>query len=131
MVLDSSALLAILQGEPEAARMVEALATAPERLVGAPTLVEAAAILLARKGPAGEVALDALLRRLDIRVIPMTEAAAMAARGAYQRYGKGIGNPGVLNLGDCLSYGVAVATGAPLLFKGNDFPHTDVERALY
>lgn len=131
MVLDSSALLAILQGEPEATRMVEALATAPERLVGAPTLVETAAILLARKGPAGEVALDALLRRLDIRVIPMTEAAAIAARGAYQRYGKGIGSPGVLNLGDCLAYGVAVASGAPLLFKGNDFPQTDVEPARY
>lgn len=131
MVLDSSALLAILQGEPEATRMVEALATAPERLVGAPTLVETAAILLARKGPAGEVALDALLRRLDIRVIPMTEAAAIAARSAYQRYGKGIGTPGVLNLGDCLSYGVAVDSGAPLLFKGNDFPQTDVPRVTY
>ena len=108
---------------------MEAIATAPVRVVGAPTVVETAAVLLARKGTAGEVALDALLQRLDIRVVPMTADAAVAARSAYQRYGKGVGSPGVLNYGDCLAYGVAVASGDTLLFTGEDFAQTDVVAA--
>ena len=131
MVLDTSALLAILLGEPEAARMVEALAAAPSRAVGAPTLVEAAAVLQARKGAAGEVALDALLQRLGITVVAMEPAAAAHARAAYMRYGRGVGDPGVLNYGDCLAYGVARARGEPLLFKGDDFPRTDIAAAPY
>jgi len=129
MVIDSSALVAILLGEPESPRLVEAIATAPVRVVGAPTVVETAAVLLARKGTAGEVALDALLQRLDIRVVPMTAEAAVAARSAYQRYGKGVGSPGVLNYGDCLAYGVAVASRDTLLFTGEDFAQTDVVAA--
>jgi len=129
MVIDSSALVAILLGEPESPRLVKAIATAPVRVVGAPTVVETAAVLLARKGTAGEVALDALLQRLDIRVVPMTADAAVAARSAYQRYGKGVGSPGVLNYGDCLAYGVAVASGDTLLFTGEDFSQTDVVAA--
>jgi len=129
MVIDTSALIAILFGEPEADRLVAAIADAPERVVGAPTLVEASAILLARKGAAGDLALDALLRRFDIRVVPMSTEAAASARAAYKRYGKGVGQPGVLNLGDCLAYGVAVAGGDSLLFKGDDFARTDVVAA--
>ena len=131
VVLDTSALLAILFAEPEAARIITALSGADRRLVGAPTLVEAAAILLARKGAAGEVALDALLQRLGIEVVPMTPEAATLARSAYQRYGKGVGAPGVLNYGDCLAYGVAMAASEALLFKGDDFPRTDVVVAGY
>jgi ribonuclease VapC len=131
MVVDTSALLAILFAEAEAERMVAALAAADRRLVGAPTLVEAAAILLARKGAAGEIALDALLQRLGVEVVPMTPEAATLARGAYQRFGKGVGAPGVLNYGDCLAYGVAMAVGEPLLFKGDDFSRTDVVAAAY
>lgn len=131
MVLDTSALLAILFAEPEAGRMVAALAAADRRLVGAPTLVEAAAILLARKGPAGGVALDALLQRLGVEVVPMSAEAATSARAAYERYGKGVGAPGVLNYGDCLAYGVAMTAGEALLFKGEDFPRTDVVAAAY
>jgi ribonuclease VapC len=130
MVIDTSAIVAILLGEPEADALIATIAAARERVIGAPTLVEAAAILLARKGPAGEVALDALLQRLDIEVVPMSTDAAVAARSAYQRYGKGVGSPGVLNYGDCLAYGVAAASGAPLLFKGNDFPQTDIVAAV-
>ena len=109
---------------------MEAIARAAVRVVGAPTLVEAAAVLLARKGSAGEVALDALLQRLDIRVVPMTVEAAAAARSAYHRYGKGVGQPGVLNYGDCLAYGVAMASGDTLLFTGQDFAQTDVVPAV-
>jgi len=131
MVLDTSALLAILLGEEESLRMVRAIAAAEERVVGTPTLVEASAVIQARKGPGGEVALDALLRRLRVEVVPLDETGATLARLAYGRFGKGIGDPAVLNYGDCLAYGVAMALRQPLLFKGDDFPATDVTVAQY
>lgn len=131
MVLDTSALLAILFAEPEAEAMVRAIAQDATRRVGAPTLVEASAVLTARKGSAGEIALDALLERMRIEVVPMSVDAARLARLAYARYGKGIGDPGVLNFGDCLSYGVAMAEREPLLFKGADFTRTDVAAVSY
>lgn len=131
MIIDTSAVIAILLGEPEAPRLVQAIATAATRAIGAPTLVEASAVLQAKKGRVGDVALDALLQRLDIDVVPMSPEAAAAARSAYQRYGKGIGSPGVLNYGDCLSYGIAMAEGEALLFKGDDFARTDVLAATY
>lgn len=131
MVLDTSALIAILVGEPESARMVRAISRAPARLAGAPTLVEAAAVMMARKGSGGEIALDALLHRLGVTVVDMTPDAARLARLAYTRFGKGVGSPGVLNFGDCLAYGVAMAAREPLLFKGDDFASTDVQVAAW
>jgi ribonuclease VapC len=131
MVLDTSALLAILLAEPESQAMVRAVAEDERRLVGAPTLVEASAVMLAKKGGAGEVALDALLERLGVDVVPMSVGAARLARLAYARFGKGVGDPAVLNYGDCLSYGVAMAEREPLLFKGDDFAHTDVAVVAY
>ncbi len=111
--------------------MVRALAGAEERMVGSATLVEAAAVMLGRKGPGGEVALDALLQRLEVEVVPLDATAAKLARLAYARFGKGVGDPPVLNFGDCLAYGVAMALRRPLLFKGEDFSATDVTPALY
>ncbi len=131
MVIDTSALLAILLGEPEAAALVRAIAAAPVRLVAAPTLVEASAVLFARKGPIGDVALDALLQRLSLVIVMMSPDAAELARAAFRQFGKGVGSPGVLNYGDCLAYGVAKATRQPLLFKGDDFSKTDVAIAAY
>lgn len=131
MVIDTSALIAILLDEPEAERLTVAIAADPSRLVGAPALPEAAAVMLGRKGAQGEIALDALLQRLDIRTIAFTAEAAAHARSAYRRYGKGVGSPSALNYGDCLSYGTAVTLGEPLLFKGEDFPRTDVEAVAY
>jgi ribonuclease VapC len=131
MVLDTSALLAILLAEPESQAMVRAVAEDERRLVGAPTLVEASAVMLAKKGGAGEVALDALLERLGVEVVPMSVGAARLARLAYARFGKGVGDPAVLNYGDCLSYGVAMAEREPLLHKGDDFAHTDVAVVAY
>lgn len=131
MVLDTSALVAILLAEPEATAMLRAVARDDVRLVGAPTLVEAAAVMHARKGSGGGVALDALLERMSIRVVEMSVAAARLARLAYVRYGKGVGDPGVLNYGDCLAYGVTMAEREPLLFKGDDFRQTDVEVVSY
>jgi len=131
MVIDSSALLAILFAESEAEAMVGAIASDDRPVVGAPTWVEASAVMLARKGSAGVVALDALLERLRIDVIPMSVDAARLARLAYERFGQGIGEPAVLNYDDCLSYGVAMAEGSGLLCKGDDFSRTDVELAPY
>jgi ribonuclease VapC len=131
MVLDTSAVVAILLAEPEADAMVRAVAAAERRLIGAPTWIEASAVMVAKKGTAGEVALDALLERLEVEVTPMSVAAARLARLAYTRFGKGIGDPAVLNFGDCLAYGVAMAEREPLLFKGDDFGMTDVGVAPY
>jgi ribonuclease VapC len=131
MVIDSSALLAILLREPEAERLTEAIASDGVRLLGAPTVVETAAVMVARKGPQGEIALDALLQRLGIDVIPMSPEAAAFARSGYVRYGRGVGSPAVLNFGDCLAYGIARAADERLLFKGEDFSMTDVPPARY
>lgn len=131
MVLDTSALLAILFGEPEAPAMLRAIAASENRWLGSPTHVEASVVLLAKKGSGGEVALDALLERLGIEIVDLTPVAARLARLGYARYGRGIGDPAVLNLGDCFAYGVALSLGAPLLFKGTDFRRTDVRVAEY
>lgn len=130
MVLDTSALVAILLDEPGAGRLMDVIASAERRVVGAPSLVEASAVMLARKGRPGVIALDALVARLAIEVVAMTPAASDFARDAYARYGKGVGSPGVLNFGDVLAYGVARAEDEPLLFTGNDFRSTDVPSAV-
>jgi ribonuclease VapC len=130
VIIDTSALLAILFDEPESALLIYAIAAARTRMLPAPVLVEASAVVLTRIGPAGDFALDALLRRLDISVVPMSDEAATIARSAYARFGKGVGAPPVLNFGDCLSYGVAVSLGEPLLYKGKDFAQTDIDSAL-
>lgn len=126
MLIDTSALVAILLSEPEADRLIEAILMDDRRLLGAPTLVEAGAVMFAKKGPQGSIALDALLQRLGIVLVEMSPAAAAQARQAYERFGKGVGAPAVLNYGDCLSYGMSFALDEPLLFKGDDFLRTDV-----
>jgi len=131
MVIDTSAVIAILLNETEAPRLIDAIDADPVRLIGGPTLVEAGAVIVARKGSAGAVALDALMQRLDISVEPFAPSAAEFARSAYSRYGKGVGHPGILNYGDCLSYGIAQALSQPLLFTGKDFAATDVTAAAY
>lgn len=86
---------------------------------------------MARKGPPADVILDAWLRKIDVEVVPLTAEGADLARRGYARYGRGVGDPGVLNYGDCLAYGVAMALDEPLLFKGDDFSRTDVAVAAY
>jgi ribonuclease VapC len=131
MVLDTSAVLAILFSEPEATAMVKAMAAADEPVIGAATLVEASAVVRARKGAGGDIALDAFLERLGVSVTELSPDAARLARLGYARFGRGVGDPDVLNLGDCFSYGTAMALRRPLLFKGEDFSGTDVEVAPY
>lgn len=131
MVIDTSALVAIAFGEPEADRLVAAITDARTRLVAAPTLAEATAVVLRRRGRTGRADLARVLAAGDVEVVPMSPHAAELAADAYARYGKGVGSPGVLNFGDCLAYGVAAALGEPLLFKGDDFPRTDIAAARY
>ncbi len=128
MVLDTSALIAILSGEPEQEAFIHAIERADVRLLSAATLLEASIVIEARYGAAGAHHLDRLLERADVEIVPVDGEQASAARSAWQRFGKGR-HPTALNFGDCFPYALAVTRGEPLLFKGNDFSQTDVSVA--
>jgi ribonuclease VapC len=130
IVLDTSALIAILTDEPERRAFNEAIERAAPRIVSAATLLEAKIVLFARYGGGGVNALDAFLLRGEIRVEPVTAAQAELAFDAFRRFGRGTGHAAHLNYGDCFSYALARENAAPLLFKGGDFGHTDVEPAI-
>jgi ribonuclease VapC len=127
MVVDSSALVAILLAEPGYERLLDGLIDAPEVIVAAPVLVESGMVMLSRTGPGGLTDLDDLLARCGARVLPFSEAHARLGVAVFDRYGKGRHPPG-LNFGDCIAYAVAQTEGAPLLFAGDDFAKTDVAR---
>jgi ribonuclease VapC len=129
MVVDSSALIAILRGEPEEPAFRNAIRTAPNRLLGAPTRVEASMVALGRRGEPGLEQMQALIERLKLEVVPFSDDHARLAIEALRRFGKGR-HPAGLNYGDCFSYALAKATGEPLLFKGDDFSQTDIKRAV-
>ena len=129
MVLDTSALLAILFAEPERDQLIDALAQARDPLISAATLVEASIVMRARTGAEGVDDLDELLAAAAVRTIAVDAAQAYLARDAFARFGKGRSAAG-LNFGDCFSYALAQATGQPLLFKGGDFGQTDVTPAV-
>lgn len=125
MIVDTSALVAILASEPGADRLVAAMAAAPVVRVSTGTVLECAMVLLGRYGDPGDLLLDALLRDLRAHVVPVDEEQLAVARDAARRFGRGR-HPAALNFGDCFSYALAVTTGDPLLCVGNDFPRTDV-----
>lgn len=125
MVVDTSAVVAILRMEPDAAHFAESLAAADVRLMSAANLVEAGIILGARFGPDAEQDLDLLVARAGIEIVPVTPEQATIARRAFRAFGKGQ-HPAGLNFGDCFAYALAKASGQPLLFKGNDFAQTDI-----
>ena len=129
MVVDSSAVLAILFNEPERDSFSDALADAGVRLMSTVNALEAAVVVSSRKGPCGARELDLLLHRAEVDVVPFTHDHLRLAREAYERYGKGR-HPAGLNLGDCCAYALSRHAGEPLLFKGSDFPRTDVAPAL-
>ena len=129
MVVDTSALIAILFGEPEAERFARAISEDTRSLVSSFTVFETAVVVLVRKGVDGPPLLDALLRTARLETVSMTADQAEIARSAYARYGKGR-HPAGLNLGDCCSYALARASGEPLLFKGQDFAQTDIDAAV-
>jgi len=125
MVVDTSALLAILQDEPERRRFNEALESADSRLMSVATLVEISIIIESRYGAEGLRDLDLLLERAGIELAPVDVEQARVARAAYSRFGKGR-HAAALNFGDCFSYALARVLGEPLLFKGDDFSRTDL-----
>lgn len=130
MVIDTSAMIAILVREPEADRLVTALEADHTRLVSAATVVEASLVILGRFGDAGEPQLDRLLRTIDAEVVPVGEEQVSIARDAALRFGRGRHAAG-LNFGDCFSYALSIVRNEPLLFVGDDFSKTDVEACAW
>ena len=128
MVLDTSAVIAILSNEAPAGRLVAAIQADPVRRISAVTVVECALVLLGRYGEAAEPGLDLLLREIGAEVVPVGEDQARLARDAAVRYGRGR-HPAGLNFGDCFTYALAIAAEEPLLCVGEDFGRTDVELA--
>ena len=128
MILDSSAVIAILLGEPPARSLIEKMDADPRPLIGAPTALESAVVIEARKGTQGGKELDELLLKFSVEIVPATVEHFDLAREAWRRYGKGR-HPAGLNICDCLAYALAKATGEPLLFVGDDFAKTDVAAA--
>lgn len=125
MVIDASALLAILLGEPEAKEFARLIAGDPKRLVSALSALEAAIVIHSRKGPFGIRELDLLIHSAGATIVSFDADQVLLARSAYEKFGKGH-HSAALNMGDCCSYALARSSGEPLLFKGNDFSKTDV-----
>ena len=130
MIVDTSAIVAILRAEPDAERCADAIEGADVRRISAASYVEAAAVIDGSRDPIASRRLDDLLREAEFVIEPLTEVQARLARAAYRDFGKGSGHEARLNLGDCFAYALAKATGEPLLFCGNDFAGTDVTAAL-
>jgi ribonuclease VapC len=129
VILDSSALIAILRSEPEAPAFADAIENAAVRRISAASYVEAGAVIDGSRDPVLSRRFDDLLRDAQIRIEPVTEIQARLAREAYRDYGRGSGHPAKLNFGDCFAYALARDVGEPLLFKGGDFSSTDVTPA--
>ena len=125
MVIDTSAVVAILLDEPERRAFNELIEEAATRQMSTATFVETSIVFDARHGPAGLERLDAFLERAGIELVPVDAAQARTARRAWSTYGKGR-HPAALNYGDCFSYALAKTSAQPLLFKGDDFTRTDV-----
>jgi len=129
IVVDASALIAILDKEPDAARYAEAIAEADSPLISAATLLELHIVMLNRHGARAAQIVERLIQDAAFQIENFTAQHVELAREAYARYGKGRNTAG-LNYGDCFSYALAKATGLPLLFKGRDFSKTDLVAAL-
>ncbi len=126
MIIDSSAIVAILRQEPDHERLEERLAEADSARIGAPTLVEVGIALTTRLGARGQLVLARFLQDNNIATAPFTEEHAEVAIEAFKQYGKGH-HPAKLNMGDCYSYATAKVAREPLLCIGDDFPQTDLE----
>jgi len=129
MVIDTSALIAILLDEPDAGKIRTAIEAGFPRLLSAASLVEASLVIESRKGEAGGRELDLLLYRGAIEIVPVDRDQAELARVAWRRYGRGR-HAARLNYGDCFAYALAKSRRSPLLFAGTDFAATDIEPAI-
>ena len=129
MVIDTSALIAILFGEPEALSFTRAIADESRKLISAFNALETGIGIEAKKGESGGRELDLLLHRAQIEIVAMNADQTELARAVWRKYGKG-NHPAGLNIGDCCAYALAKYSGEPLLFKGNDFSQTDIRAAI-
>ena len=130
MIVDTSALIAILRDEPDAAEFARALLEAPSRRISATNYVETGAVIDSSRDPVASRKVDELLKAAGIGIEPVTAEQARIARQAYHDFGRASGHPAQLNFGDCFAYALAVDAGERLLFKGNGFARTDVKPAL-
>lgn len=129
MIVDTSALIAVLRLEPRSEQMAEALYSAQSVRISTVTVVEAWIVASSQLGPLGPAALDRLLERVNVVVEPFTGPQAARARLGWLRFGRGR-HPAALNFGDCFAYALAIERNEPLLFSGADFARTDVRSAL-
>jgi ribonuclease VapC len=130
MIIDTSALVAVLRDEPDAPAFAEAIAGARTRRISAASYVEVGAVIDGARDPVASRRVDELLATASVTIESVTPDQARIARAAYRDFGKGSGHPAGLDLGDCCAYALAASTGEPLLFKGADFGHTDVVPAI-
>jgi ribonuclease VapC len=130
MIIDASALIAILRKEPEAPTYVRVIADAESRRISAVNYVEAAIVIDTGRNPIASRKFDEFVRTAKLIVEPVTERQARIAREAYRDFGRGSGHSAGLNFGDCFAYALAKSADEPLLFKGSDFSRTDVKPAL-
>ena len=128
MIVDSSALLAILFSEPDARRHAAAIMSASPCRISVANVLETSIVVEGRGGDSAAHELDTLLEKAEVELVPVTVEHLEAARRAWRRFGRG-NHPAALNFGDCFAYALARATGEPLLFKGDDFAQTDIEAA--
>jgi len=130
VIVDTSAIVAILKGEPEAGSFAESIATAPSLRISAVNYVESGAVIDSVQDPVISRQLDRLLESSRISIESVSVGQARIARQAYRDFGKGSGHPARLNFGDCFAYALASEAGESLLFKGEDFSRTDIASAL-
>jgi len=130
VIVDASALVAVMRDESDAAAFTDAMATASRLRISAVNFVEAAIVIDGAREPVASRRFDEFVKKMGIEVEAVTPDQAQIARQAYRDFGKGSGHPAKLNLGDCFAYALAKTTGEALLFKGTDFIHIDVKRAL-
>jgi ribonuclease VapC len=129
IVLDTSAIVAILRDEPEADAFLEAIVEAEQCFLSAVGFFEASMVLIGRGAPTAADGLDQIVERRGIQIVPFDDELARQSREAFVRFGKGR-HPAALNFGDCVSYALAGSMGLPLLYKGADFAKTDIASAL-
>jgi ribonuclease VapC len=129
MIVDTSALIAILRDEPEARDFAIAIAEADHRRISAANYLEAAIVIDGSRDPIASRRFDDLVREAEIGIEPVTAEQAKVAREAYRDFGRGSGHAARLNFGDCFAYALAKTSGEPLLFKGDDFLRAGVRRA--
>jgi len=130
VILDTSAVIAVLRNEADAAAFAKAIEKASHRRISAVSYVESAAVVDGGRDPIASRRFDDLLREAEVTIEPVDEEQARIARQAYLDFGRGSGHPAKLNFGDCFAYALAKARREPLLYKGEDFSHTDIASAL-